>query len=73
MFRLHGRTTMDVLVHTLLIYVLYVSIAVIAFEAYFRNTILVFARILLVMVQGTWFWQVNQAYADKICCYKCRC
>jgi hypothetical protein len=58
-FHLHGRTTMDVLVHTLLIYVLYASIVIIALEAYFRNAILVFARILIVMVQGTWFWQVG--------------
>jgi hypothetical protein len=59
MFHLHGRTSMDVLVHTLLIYVLYVSIVVILLEAWFRTPIMVFARILLVLVQGTWFWQVG--------------
>lgn len=58
-FHLHGRTEMDVLVHTLLIYVLCVSIAVIIIEAWTRSAVFLFARILLVLVQGTWFWQVG--------------
>jgi hypothetical protein len=59
-FHLHGRSTMDVLVHTFLIYVLYATVIVILLEAKFRHVpMLVFVRAFLVIVQGTWFWQVS--------------
>jgi hypothetical protein len=67
MFHLHGRSTMDVLVHTLLIYVLYATIVVCMFEAKFRRKpLLVFIRAFLLIVQGTWFWQVCQLYTAML-------
>ena len=55
---------MEVVVHTLLIYVLYASIIVILLEAKFRRQpLLVFIRAFLLIVQGTWFWQVGHSIA----------
>lgn len=60
LFHLHDRTLLDVVIHTLLVYVLYATIAVILLEMWWKNSPLpVFVRILLFFVQGTWFWQVG--------------
>lgn len=59
-FHLHGRTEMDVLVHTLLLYVIYVNIVVVILEMRYRHSIAVaLARAYTVLLQGTWFWQVG--------------
>jgi len=59
-FHLHGRTDMDVLIHTLLLYVVYVNIVVVGLEIRRRNSIvLALARAYSVFLQGTWFWQAG--------------
>jgi len=70
-FHLHGKSSMEVVVHSLLIYVLYASIIVILLEAKFRRTpLLVFIRAFLLIVQGTWFWQVSRllTISSSTCC-----
>ncbi|KAL8560173.1 hypothetical protein ACOMHN_021668 [Nucella lapillus] len=56
-FHLFGRDALDVLIHTLLLYVIWLSVVVVALEAGFRHTaVLPLLRSLLTMLQGTWFW-----------------
>lgn len=60
MFHLHGRTQFDVLIHTLLLYVIYGNIIVTIVEMRYRNSITVsLARSYLILLQGTWFWQAG--------------
>ncbi|XP_076445675.1 transmembrane protein 45B-like [Babylonia areolata] len=59
-FHLYGRDELDVLIHTLLLYVIWLSVIVLALEAAYRNTaVLPLLRCLLTMLQGTWFWGVG--------------
>lgn len=59
-FHLHGRTEMNVLVHTLLLYVIYANIIIIILEMRYRHSIAVaLTRAYSVFLQGTWFWQVG--------------
>jgi len=60
-FHLHGRTQLDVLIHTLLLYVVYANVLVIVLEIRYRHSVIVaLARAYTVLLQGTWFWQVRQ-------------
>jgi hypothetical protein len=60
MFHLHGRTEFDVLIHTLLLYVVYFNIVVAILEMRYRHSITVaLCRAFLVFLQGTWFWQAG--------------
>jgi len=60
MFHLHGRTELDVLLHTLLVYVIYANIVLIVMEIRYRHSISVaLARAYTVLLQGTWFWQAG--------------
>jgi len=60
MFHLHGRTQLDVLIHTLLLYVVYANIVVIVVEMRYRHSISVaLTRAYSVFLQGTWFWQAG--------------
>jgi len=59
-FHLHGRTEMDILIHTLLLYVVYANVLFIIAEIRYRNSINVaLARAYSVLLQGTWFWQAG--------------
>jgi len=59
-FHLHGRTELDVLIHTLLLYVVYVNVIIIIMEIRYRHSITVaLARSYTVLLQGTWFWQAG--------------
>lgn len=60
MFHTHGRTSMDVLIHTLLVYVIHANVLVCLVELKFRNNVTVtLARSYVVFLQGTWFWQAG--------------
>ena len=51
-FHLHGRTELDVLVHTLLLYVIYANVVVVILEARYRRSIMVaLARAYIVLLQ----------------------
>lgn len=59
-YHLHGRDQLDILLHTTLLFVLEATIVVLLLECYIRNNPLIaFVRIYLVMLQGTWFYQVG--------------
>jgi len=59
-FHLHGRTEMDVLIHTLLLYVVYLNVIIVIMEMRYRHSISVaLARAYTVLLQGTWFWQAG--------------
>lgn len=59
-FHLHGRTDLDVLLHTLLIYTIAASILAMLAELKYRDNILcALARSYFTLLQGTWFWQVG--------------
>ena len=59
-FHLHGRNELDVLLHTLLIYVISISILSICVEMKFRQSVLAaLTRTFFVFLQGTWFWQIG--------------
>ena len=59
-FHLHGRTDLDVLVHTLLVYALVASTASVLIEMKFRHSIMAaLSRPYFTLVQGTWFWQTG--------------
>ena len=59
-FHLHGRTELDVLVHTLLLYAVYCNIIAVMVEMRYRNHVLVsLTSSFCLMLQGTWFWQVG--------------
>ena len=55
---LHGRKGLDVLVHTLLVYLSITLAAVILIEMKYRNNIMAaLSRAYLTLVVGTWYWQ----------------
>ncbi|KAK7503020.1 hypothetical protein BaRGS_00005646 [Batillaria attramentaria] len=59
-FHLFGRDTLDILIHTLLLYVIAFSAVVVVLEHFNRQmAILPMLRALLTLVQGTWFWAVG--------------
>lgn len=59
-FHLHGRTPTDVYVHTILIYALIILVVVGLCEAIFvRSLTAGLVRSVVVIVQGSWFWQVG--------------
>jgi hypothetical protein len=59
-FHLHGRDEMDVLLHTLLLYAVYGTIACCFLEMKFRHSaIVILARTYFVALQGSWFWQIG--------------
>lgn len=59
-FHLHGRTDLDVLVHTLLLYVIAACIVTVLVEMKYRHNVLSpLSRAYCMMLQGTWFWQVG--------------
>ena len=59
-FHLHGRDMFDVRIHTLLYIVIYLAALVIILEACLpkRRRELFMARTVLVLTQGTWFWEI---------------
>ncbi len=58
-FHLYGRTELDVLIHTLLMYTVYACIVAYLIEMRYRKSVLaILARTFFVFVQGTWFWQI---------------
>ncbi|XP_028392860.1 transmembrane protein 45B-like [Dendronephthya gigantea] len=75
-FHLHGRDIFDVRIHTLLYIIIYLAALVVLLEAClprFRRELFV-ARTVLVLTQGTWFWEIAYTiygankwfvYADK--------
>ena len=59
-FHLHGRDDLDVLLHTLLIYVITLNLVAICVEMRYRNNLLAaLSRSYFFFLQGTWFWQVG--------------
>ncbi|XP_028392862.1 transmembrane protein 45B-like [Dendronephthya gigantea] len=59
-FHLHGRDIFDVRIHTLLYIIIYLAALVVLLEAClprFRRELFV-ARTVLVLTQGTWFWEI---------------
>ena len=59
-FHLHGRDMFDVRIHTLLYIIIYTTALVVLLEAClprFRRELFV-ARTVLVLTQGTWFWEI---------------
>lgn len=59
-FHLFGRSGIDVLIHTLLLYVLYASAACTLLEMRYRRSVLLpLCRSFFTIVQGTWFWQAG--------------
>jgi hypothetical protein len=59
-FHTHGRSPMDMLIHTLLVYAISACVIVTLIELRYRNNVLVtLARAYVVLVQGTWFWQAG--------------
>lgn len=59
-FHLHGRTDLDVLLHTLLLYAVAACVIAVLIEIRFRNSITcALARAYILLLQGTWFWQVG--------------
>ena len=59
-FHLHGRTDMDVQMHTLLMYSVVLSIVVVAVEFRYQNSALcMLARCFCALLQGTWFFQIG--------------
>jgi hypothetical protein len=59
-FHLGGRGDLDILIHTLLIYAVFAGVLAIMMELFYRKHVLAaLSRAYLVLVQGTWFWQVG--------------
>ncbi|KAK7108713.1 hypothetical protein V1264_016397 [Littorina saxatilis] len=59
-FHLFGRNELDVLIHTLLLYVIAFSALVVMLEAAYRKTALLpMLRAVMTMIQGTWFWALG--------------
>lgn len=59
-FHLHGRTMLDVQIHTLLIYAVVFNCISLILEMKYRNNILTaLSRTYFFLVQGTWFWQIG--------------
>ena len=56
---LHGRSPVDLILHTLLVYVILLCALAILMEYKWHNSIiLAYTRTYFVALQGTWFWQV---------------
>ncbi|XP_052811512.1 transmembrane protein 45B-like [Mya arenaria] len=59
-FHLHGRTDLDVLLHTLLLYAIAASIISVILEMKYKNNIMcALSRAYCTLLQGTWFWQIG--------------
>ena len=62
-FHLHGRSELDVVIHTLLLYVVYATIACLlakmASGTSKQSALIKLAFSFCVLLQGTWFWQVG--------------
>lgn len=59
-FHLHGRTDLDVLLHTLLIYVIGASVVAVLLEMKYRNSLpCALSRSYITLLHGSWFWQVG--------------
>jgi len=59
-FHLHGRSELDVTIHTCLIYCIVVCAISVIMEAVFRSNIIVaLCRPYFTMLQGTWFFQIS--------------
>ena len=59
-FHTHGRKDLDILVHTLLVYVLIANTAAILIEMKYRHSIMAaLSRPYFILLQGTWFWQTG--------------
>ena len=58
-FHLHGRTDLDVQVHTLLVYAIFIQCIVVVSEVSWpTNVMFIYGRAFLTLLQGTWFYQV---------------
>ncbi|XP_031574263.1 transmembrane protein 45B-like [Actinia tenebrosa] len=58
-FHLHGRPVLDVRLHTLLYVVVFATSFVLVLEAWMKDSfLLLVVRVYLVMLQGTWFFQI---------------
>lgn len=58
-FHLHGRADLDVIIHTLLLYVIAVNIIAVLVEMKFEKSVMAgLGRSYCTFLQGTWFWQV---------------
>ncbi|KAH3835770.1 transmembrane protein 45B-like [Dreissena polymorpha] len=59
-FHLHGRTDLDVLLHTLLLHAIVACMVAFALELKYRDNILcALSRAYFMLLQGTWFWQIG--------------
>ena len=59
-FHLHGRTTMDVALHTMLLYAVYACIISHLLDMKSRHSVIVaLSRAYFLALQGTWFWYVG--------------
>lgn len=60
-FHLHGRTDLDVVIHTLLLYVVCATVVCLIVEmAVPKQTVLVkLAPVFFVLLQGSWFWHIG--------------
>lgn len=59
-FHLHGRSVLDVQLHTLLIYAIVFNLIGVVLEMKYRHNILAaLSRTYFFLVQGTWFWQIG--------------
>jgi len=57
---LHGRTPLDVMIHTYLFYIIICGAVCVGLEGVYRTSvILALARAYTVLIQGTWFYQVG--------------
>ncbi|GFN85724.1 transmembrane protein 45b [Plakobranchus ocellatus] len=57
---LHGRSELDIQLHTLLAYVVFLTVLILLLEVKFhRSALLSLSRAYLTMLQGTWFWAVG--------------
>ncbi|KAH9512179.1 hypothetical protein Btru_040985 [Bulinus truncatus] len=60
MSHVHGRSHLNVQFHTLLVYVIGITVVVIILEIKYRNSLmLALARSFLMMLQGSWFWAIG--------------
>ena len=59
-FHLGGRSDVDVILHTLLVYVIYASVASTLLEMRYRGSMLLaLCRAFSTILHGTWFWQMG--------------
>lgn len=58
-FHLHGRTSLDVMLHHLLLFAIFMSLVSVLVELCYRESVLAaLCRAYFVCLQGTWFWHV---------------